>query len=95
MMLKLTSTTIAISMLIASGCAANNQTAQQKQACTAGDPHPWCMQLAQTRPLGSWDSNGPTNIEMQDPYDSVEYPRNPALDLIVPGHGPLLIGGLR
>ena len=38
MMKKLTSTTIAISMLIASGCAANTQTAQPKQACTAGDP---------------------------------------------------------
>jgi hypothetical protein len=52
-MKKLTITTIAISMLlIASGCSTNNQTAQQKEACTADDPHPWCMQLAQT---SRWD----------------------------------------
>jgi hypothetical protein len=95
-MKKLTITTIAISMLlIASGCSTNNQTAQQKEACTADDPHPWCMQLAQTKQLGSWDSNGPTNPEMRDPYDNVPYPTNPALQLISPGHGPLMIGGLR
>jgi hypothetical protein len=95
-MQKLLSTTIALSiLLIASGCSTNNQTAQQKQACTAGDFHPWCMQLAQTKPLGSWDSTGPANPEMQDPNDNLLYPRNPALQLITPGHGPLVIGGLR
>jgi hypothetical protein len=94
-MKKLISATIAISiLLIASGCSTNDQTAQQKQACTAGDPHPWCTQLAQTKPLGSWDSNGPTNPEMQDPDDNLPYPRNPVLQLLMPGHGPLLIGGL-
>jgi hypothetical protein len=78
-------------MLILSGCASNgqNQTVQQQQACTAGAPHPWCMQLAQTKPLGSWDSNGPTNPEMQN--DVTPYPRNPALQLITPGFQPLMI----
>jgi len=81
---KYISTTIAISLLlILAGCSANNQTVQQKQACNVGDQHPWCMQLAQTRPLGSYpyglESNGPTNPEMQD--DNTPYPRNPALSL--------------
>ncbi|HKN01986.1 MAG TPA: hypothetical protein VJX23_15825 [Candidatus Binataceae bacterium] len=92
-MQKLMLTTIALSiLLVASGCTTNNQTVQQKQACTAGNPHPWCMQLAQTKPLGSWDSNGPTNPEMRE--DNTPYPRNPALQLITPGHGPLTIGGM-
>ncbi len=83
-MQKLMLTTIALSiLLVASGCTTNNQTVQQKQACTAGNPHPWCMQLAQTKPLGSWDSNGPTNPEMRE--DNMPYPRNPALQLITPG----------
>ena len=52
-MQKLISTGIALSLLlIAAGCSSNNQTVQQKQACTVGDPHPWCMQMAQTQPLG-------------------------------------------
>jgi len=93
-MQKLIYATIALSIFLsASGCSTtNNQTVQQKQACTAGNPHPWCMQMAQTRPLGSWDSHGPTNPEMQD--DTTPYPRNPALQLITPGHGPLMIGGM-
>jgi len=86
-MLKYLSTTIAISlMLIASACATNgnqSQTAQQRQACTAGDQHPWCMQMAQTKPLGAapygLESTGPTNPEMRD--DNTPYPRNPALSL--------------
>jgi hypothetical protein len=88
-MQKLLSTTIAISfLLIASGCStngstSNGQTAQQRQACTTGDPHPWCMQLAQTKPLGAAapgsESNFPTNPEMQD--EGPAYPRNPALAL--------------
>jgi hypothetical protein len=91
-MRKIISTTIALSfLLIVGGCATNSantgaQTVQQKQACTAGSPHPWCMQMAQTRPLGSWDSNGPTNPEMRD--DNTPYPRNPATPLITPGFRP-------
>jgi hypothetical protein len=86
-MLKLISTTIAISiLLIFSGCSSNNQnnqTVQQRQACTAGDQHPWCMQMAQTKPLGAapygLESTGPTNPEMRD--DNMPYPRNPALSI--------------
>ena len=87
---KYISTIIALSiLLILSGCSSNSQTVQQRRACTAGDPHPWCMQLAQTKPLGSWDSNGPTNPEMRD--DFTPYPRNPALPLQTPGHGPIIL----
>ncbi len=81
-MQKLISTAIAFSiLLIAAGCSTNNQTVQQKQACSVGDQHPWCMQLAQTKPLGA-ASNGseatwPTNPEMQD--GRPPYPTNPAL----------------
>ncbi len=83
-MQKFASTTIAISiLLILSGCSTNNQTVQQRQACNAGDPHPWCMQMAQTKPLGAspygLESTGPTNPEMRD--DNTPYPRNPALSL--------------
>jgi hypothetical protein len=83
-MLRLISTTIAISiLLIFSGCSTNNQTVQQRQACTAGDQHPWCMQMAQTKPLGAspygLESTGPTNPEMRD--DNMPYPRNPALSI--------------
>ncbi len=96
-MRKLISATITLSfMLIASGCATHgNQTAQQQQqqACTAGAPHPWCMQLAQTRPLGSWDSNGPTNPEMRDDNTPTPYPYNPALMLA--HRGPIMIGTVR
>jgi hypothetical protein len=88
-MLKFIFATIAISiLLIAAGCAPNNQTVQER--CTVGDPHPWCVQLAQTKPLGSWDSNGPTNPEMQE--DLMPYPTNPALSLQTPGIGPIRLG---
>ena len=94
-MRKYISTTIATSiLLIASGCSTNNSTqpVHQVQACTTGDPHPWCMQMAQTKPLGAapngLESTGPANPEMQD--DNTPYPRNPALPLITPG-----IGGIR
>jgi hypothetical protein len=81
-MQKLISTAIAFSIiLIAAGCTSNNQTVQQRQACTVGDKHPWCMQMAQTKPLGAapygLESTGPTNPEMRD--DNTPYPRNPAL----------------
>ena len=86
-MQKYISTAIAISiLLIASGCSTNNGTltAQQVQACHAGNPHPWCLQLAQTKPLGAapygLESTGPTNPEMQD--DNTPYPRNPALSIM-------------
>ncbi|MGA7871255.1 MAG: hypothetical protein WCA22_10180 [Candidatus Binatus sp.] len=97
-MQKLALTTIALSiLLIATGCTPGNQTVQQVQACAAGNPHPWCMQMAQTKPLGAapygLESNAPTNPEMQE--DTTPYPRNPALPLQTPGHGPLLIGGMR
>jgi hypothetical protein len=83
-MQKFASTTIAISiLLIFSGCSTNNQTVQQRQACAVGDQHPWCMQMAQTKPLGAspygLESTGPTNPEMRD--DIMPYPRNPALSL--------------
>jgi hypothetical protein len=52
-MKKLLSTTIALSILLmASSCSTNSQIAQQKQACTAGDPHPWCMQLGADQAAG-------------------------------------------
>lgn len=94
-MQKFITTTIAISLLlIAGGCSTNsNQTVQQRRACTAGDPHPWCMQLAQTRPLGSPDEPGANNPEMRD--DNTPYPRNPALPLITPGIGPIMPGIVR
>jgi len=82
-MQKLISTAIALSiLLIAAGCSTSNQTVQQKQACAAGDPHPWCMQLAQTKPLDAQDgseSTWPTNPEMHD--DNPPYPPNPALSM--------------
>ena len=93
------------SLLTLSACSTNNQNAQnstaqtiqQRRACTQGDPHPWCMQMAQTRPLGAapygLENNEPTNPEM-DP-DRPTYPTNPALPLITPGHGPLMLGGMR
>ncbi len=100
-MRKNISTAIAISLLlIASGCSTNNSnpsTTQQVQACHAGDPHPWCMQMAQTKPLGAapygLENTGPTNPEMQD--DTTPYPRNPALPLITPGMGPIMLGSPR
>ena len=101
-MVKYISTTIAISLLlIASGCSTNNSSnspTQQVTACHAGDPHPWCMQMAQTRPLGAApygleNNNGPTNPEMQD--DNTPYPRNPALPLTSPGMGPIMLGAPR
>jgi hypothetical protein len=80
-MLKSLVPTLAISLLLlAGGCSSNSQTVQQREACTSGDPHPWCMQLAQTRPLGSTngpEATGPNNPEMRDDYPP--YPTNPAL----------------
>ena len=83
-MQKRISAAIALSIvLIAAGCSTNNQTVQQKQACTVGDQHPWCMQMAQTKPLGAapygLESTGPTNPEMKD--DNPPYPVNPALSI--------------
>ena len=94
-MQKLISTAIALSIvLIAAGCSTSNQTVQQKQACTVGDQHPWCMQLAQTKPLGAapygLESNGPTNPEMSN--DTPPYPTNPALSYT--GIGPATFPGL-
>jgi hypothetical protein len=82
------STTIALSiLLIAAGCAPDNQAAQQRQACAPGAQHPWCEQMAQTRTPGAapygLESTGPTNPDMRD-YDT-SYPRNPAVELITPG----------
>ena len=52
------------------------------------------MQMAQTKPLGAapygLENTGPTNPEMQD--DNTPYPRNPALPLITPGMGPIMLG---
>lgn len=84
MMRKYVFTTIALSILVmAAGCTSSSQTVQQRQVCTAGDPHPWCMQMAQTKPLGAapygLESKGPANPEMRD--DNFPYPRNPALSL--------------
>ena len=75
-------------MLTLSACSTNSQNAQsaqntqiqQRRACTQGDKHPWCMQMAQTRPLGA----APYGLENNEPT-------NPALPLITPGHGPLMI----
>jgi hypothetical protein len=91
---KLISATIATSiLLILTGCTPNNQTVQQRQACNTGDQHPWCMQMAQTKPLGAapygLESKGPTNPEMRD--DNTPYPRNPALSYT--GIGPTTFSG--
>ena len=88
---KYISTTIAIAVILGlSACSTNNQNAQnstaqtiqQRRACTQGDRHPWCMQMAQTRPLGAapygLENNQPTNPEMQE--DETPYPTNPALN---------------
>lgn len=96
-MQKLISTTIAIALLLGlSACSTtsqNAQTVQQRQACNAGDKHPWCMQMAQTKPLGAapygLESTGPTNPEMRD--DKTPYPRNPALSYT--GIGPTTFSG--
>jgi hypothetical protein len=92
-MQKLFIPTLAISLLmLAAGCSSNSQTVQQREACTSGDPHPWCMQLAQTRPLGSTngpEATGPNNPEMRDDYPP--YPTNPALRYN--GPGPTTLSG--
>jgi hypothetical protein len=93
-MQKLVITTIAISLLLlAGGCSSNSQTVQQRQACTSGDPHPWCMQMAQTQPLGvaphGLEATGLNNPEMRDDYPP--YPRNPALSYT--GIGPTTFSG--
>jgi len=93
-MRKFISRTIAISiLLIACGCTPNNQTAMQQpvmqqERCTVGDQHPWCMQLVKTKSLGSWDSSGPTNPEMQE--NVTPFPVNHALVLTGPGLHPIL-----
>jgi hypothetical protein len=91
--------TVAIALLFASACATNGsqtQTAQQRQACRTGDRHPWCMQMAQTKPLGATpyglEPTEPTNPEMRDDYPP--YPRNPALPLVSPGISGLNTGGI-
>jgi hypothetical protein len=97
-------TTIAIGLMFSlSACSTNSQDAQAAQnsqvqqirACTQGDQHPWCMQMAQTRPLGAapygLENSQPTNPEM-DP-DRPQYPINPALQLI--NRGPIMMGGMR
>ncbi len=96
-MQKLVIATIAISLLmLVAGCSSNgSQTVQQRQACTAGDPHPWCMQMAQTKPLGASPSGQeptfPTNPEMRD--DVTPYPVNPALAIRGEGVGPTTLTG--
>ena len=88
-MKRYTSPAIAIALLLGlSACSTTGaggqsaQTVQQRRACTAGDKHPWCMQLAQTRPLGAapygLENTAPTNPEMQE--DNPPYPTNPALN---------------
>jgi hypothetical protein len=78
-------------LLIAAGCAPDNQAAQQRQACGPDEQHPWCEQMAQTRAPGAapygLESTGPTNPDMRD-YDTT-YPRNPAVELITPGFSGL------
>ena len=103
-MRKYISTTIAIALMLGlSACSTSGQGSQstqaviqQRRACTQGDKHPWCMQMAQTRPLGAapygLENNEPTNPEM-DP-DRPSYPRNPALPLITPGIGGIRMMGL-
>ena len=89
-MQKYICTTIAIGLMLAlSACSTNSQnsqtaqTIQQRRACAQGDRHPWCMQMAQTRPLGAapyrLENPEPTNPEM-DP-DRPPYPTNPALNI--------------
>ena len=96
---------IAMGLLLSvSACSTSSQNAQtaqstqiqQRRACTQGDKHPWCMQMAQTRPLGAapygLENNEPANPEM-DP-DRPTYPTNPALPLITPGFGGIRMMGL-
>jgi hypothetical protein len=95
-MQKLVITTIAMSLLLlVGGCSSNSQTVQQRQACTTGDPHPWCMQMAQTKPLGTspygLENKDPTNPEMRD--DITPYPVNPALSIRGEGVGPTTFSG--
>ena len=99
-------TIIAISMLFGiTACSTTNHTGPstlavvQREACTQGEQHPWCMQLAQTKPLGAapygLENTGPTNPEMRD--DTTPYPRNPALSLGrggIPGGIRMPIGGI-
>jgi hypothetical protein len=98
------STTIAIALMLGlSACSTAGQggqsthaVLQQRRACTQGDQHPWCMQMAQTRPLGAapygLENTGPANPEMRD--DNTPYPTNPALPLITPGIGGIRMMGL-
>jgi hypothetical protein len=95
--MKFISTTIVLSvLLVAAGCSPSNQVVQQRQACTAGEHHPWCMQLAQTKPLGAapygLESNAPANPEMEE--DHQPYPTNPALPLVSVGGSLPNVGGV-
>jgi len=87
--------TIAIALVLTLGaCSTNGQSSQsrqssqivQRRACAPGEKHPWCMQLAQTQPLGAapygLDKSSPTNPEMED--DHTPYPTNPALSYTGP-----------
>lgn len=87
-MRRYVSSTIAIALLLGlSACSTagkggpSTQAVIQRRACTQGDTHPWCLQLAQTRPLGAApygpENTEPTNEEMQD---KTPYPTNPALN---------------
>lgn len=99
-MSKYISTMITISMLLSiSACSTTNHSGpstlqvEQREACDRGEKHAWCMQLAQTRPLGAapygLENTEPTNPEMRD--DITPYPTNPALPL---GRGGIP-GGIR
>ena len=98
-MVKYISTTIAIALLLSlSSCSTANRTGPstlqvvQREACSQGQKHPWCMQMAQTKPLGAapygLENTGPTNPEMRD--DITPYPTNPALSL---NRGPITLSG--
>jgi hypothetical protein len=100
-MRKYISTTIAIALMLGlSACSTAGQggpstlQVEQREACTRGEKHPWCMQMAQTRPLGAapygLENTGPTNPEMRD--DTTPYPTNPALPLQPPSFGGRRVG---
>jgi hypothetical protein len=104
-MSKYISTIVALTLVGLSSCSTTNRTGpstlqvEQREACSQGQKHPWCMQLAQTKPLGAapygLENTEPTNPEMRD--DTTPYPRNPALSLGkggIPGGIPLHFGGI-
>lgn len=87
-------TVISIVLLVA-GCASSSRAGKttnevvRQERCNEGD-HQWCMQMAQTLPLGTAATgpdmikNPPENPEM-NPDRTTPYPRNPALGLVTPG----------